>query len=78
MHKECQEKENAASTPACCNCQLAEGGKPHPPNYRSCRHAKEGTAEEEIAENTQNYNGESVIVQPHPTRCLLCGGAPRQ
>jgi hypothetical protein len=25
MHKECPEKENAASTPACCNCQLAEG-----------------------------------------------------
>jgi hypothetical protein len=28
LHKECPEKGNAASTPACCNCQLAEGRKP--------------------------------------------------
>jgi hypothetical protein len=33
------EKENAASTPACCNCRLAEGEKVHPANYRGCRHA---------------------------------------
>jgi hypothetical protein len=31
LHKECPEKKNAASTPACCNCQLAEGAKPTPP-----------------------------------------------
>jgi hypothetical protein len=30
LHKECPEKENAASTPTCCNCQLAEGEKAHP------------------------------------------------
>jgi hypothetical protein len=41
LHKECPEKDNAASTPACCNCQLAEGEKPHPANYRGCRHARE-------------------------------------
>jgi hypothetical protein len=41
LHKECPEKKNAASTPACCNCRLAEGEKPHPANYRGCRHAKE-------------------------------------
>jgi hypothetical protein len=41
LHKECPEKENAASTAACCNCQLAEGEKPHPANYRGCRLAKE-------------------------------------
>jgi hypothetical protein len=27
--------------PACCNCQLAERDKPHPANYRGCKHAKE-------------------------------------
>jgi hypothetical protein len=41
LHKKCPQKENAASTPACCNCQLAEGEKPHPANYRACRHARE-------------------------------------
>jgi hypothetical protein len=41
LHKECPEQGNAASTPACCNCQLAEGEKAHPANYRGCRHAKE-------------------------------------
>jgi hypothetical protein len=41
LHKECPEKENASSTPACCNCRLADGEKPHPANYRGCSHAKE-------------------------------------
>jgi hypothetical protein len=41
LHKEWPEKDNAASTPASCNCQLAEGEKPHPANYRGCRHARE-------------------------------------
>jgi predicted Zn-ribbon and HTH transcriptional regulator len=41
LHKECPEKENAASAPACCNCQMAEGEKPHPANCRGCRHARE-------------------------------------
>jgi hypothetical protein len=39
--RKCSEKGNAASTPACCNCKLAEGKKPHPSNYRGCSHAKE-------------------------------------
>jgi hypothetical protein len=34
------ERVNTASTPACCNCQLAEGGKPHLANYRGCRRAR--------------------------------------
>jgi hypothetical protein len=41
LHKECPEKGNSSSTPACCNCRLAEGEKPHPANYGGCRHAKE-------------------------------------
>jgi hypothetical protein len=41
LHRECPEKENTSSTPVCCNCQLVEGEKPHPANYRGCRHAKE-------------------------------------
>jgi hypothetical protein len=41
LHKECPEKGNVSSTLACCNCRLAEVEKPHPSNYRGCRHAKE-------------------------------------
>jgi hypothetical protein len=41
LQKECPEKENTSSTPICCNCQLVEGEKLHPANYRGCRHAKE-------------------------------------
>jgi hypothetical protein len=41
LHKECLEKENVASTPACCNCKFLEGDKPHVANNRGCRHAKE-------------------------------------
>jgi hypothetical protein len=41
LHQDCLEKENASSTPACCNCQLAEGETAHPANYCCCRHAKE-------------------------------------
>jgi hypothetical protein len=36
---------------------LAEGEKAHPANYQGCRHAKQEMAEEEITENTQDYNG---------------------
>jgi hypothetical protein len=31
LHKDCPEKENDSSTPACCNWQLAEGRKRTPP-----------------------------------------------
>jgi PAX-interacting protein 1 len=41
LHKKCPKKGNTSSTPACCNCRLAEGEKPHPANYWGCRHAKE-------------------------------------
>jgi hypothetical protein len=38
LNKECPEMENPGSTPACCNCRLAEGEKT---NYWGCSHAKE-------------------------------------
>jgi hypothetical protein len=41
LHKECPEKGNSTSKPACCKCKLAEGENPHPSNYRGCSHAKE-------------------------------------
>jgi hypothetical protein len=41
LHRECPEKDKEDSTPACCNCKLAEGEKPHPFNYRGCSYGKE-------------------------------------
>jgi hypothetical protein len=40
-HKDCPEKDNKQSKPACCNCKLTDGEKPHPSNYRGCKLAKE-------------------------------------
>jgi hypothetical protein len=37
LQKECPEMDNAASSLACFNCQLAEGEKPHAANYRGCK-----------------------------------------
>jgi hypothetical protein len=51
LHKECLEKENAPSTLACCNCQLAEGEKADPANYRGCRHANVKEIKEDIQAN---------------------------
>jgi hypothetical protein len=41
LHRDCPERENAFSTPACCNCQLAERETAYPANYHGCKHAKE-------------------------------------
>jgi hypothetical protein len=41
LHKECPEKTNNVSIPACCNCKLADGEKLHPSNYRGSSYAKE-------------------------------------
>jgi hypothetical protein len=41
LHKDCPEKRNASSQPACCNCELVEGKSVHPANYRGCSHARE-------------------------------------
>jgi hypothetical protein len=41
LQNRCPEKGTISSILTCCNCQLAEGEKLHPANYRGCRHAKE-------------------------------------
>jgi hypothetical protein len=41
LHKDCPEKGNTPSTPACCNCQLSDGEKAHSGYYRGCKHARE-------------------------------------
>jgi hypothetical protein len=53
-------------------------GKPHPANYLGCKHAKGGDAEKEVAEDTQDYNRKGILFQPHHSRRVLRGGAPRQ
>jgi hypothetical protein len=43
LPKRCPQKRNISSTPSSNMPQLSVGGRrrPHPANYRSCRHAKE-------------------------------------
>jgi hypothetical protein len=48
LHRECPEKGKEDSTPACCDCKLAEGEKHHPSNYRGCSHAKEEMRQRKI------------------------------
>jgi hypothetical protein len=38
LQKECPEKGKKTSTPACCNCKLADEEETHPSNYRGCSH----------------------------------------
>jgi hypothetical protein len=42
IYKECPERHNReTSIPHCCSCQLKDGERPHPSNYRGCSHAKD-------------------------------------
>jgi hypothetical protein len=47
-HRECTEKGKEDSTPACCNCKLAERKKPLPSNYGGCSHAKEEMCQRKV------------------------------
>jgi hypothetical protein len=67
MHRDCPKKGNASSTLACCNCQLAEGEKAHPANYRSCRHAKEELLTKKRQGKSKNTTGRvfsSTFIKP--------------
>jgi hypothetical protein len=57
LHKDCPEKINEESTPACCNCTLADGEKPHPSNYRGCSHAREEVRRRRAQRAPKNTTG---------------------
>jgi hypothetical protein len=87
LRKECPEKENAASTPACCNCQLAEGEKPHPANFRGCKHAKDElqkkksqrtpkTTTGRVFSSNLTMTGVSFAALPGSTAQTTTAGAP--
>jgi hypothetical protein len=77
LHKDCPE-ENVSWTPACCNCQLAEGEKAHPANYRGCKHAKEELRKKKPQATPKHTSGRVFSynpVKPHLSfaaalRCL--------
>jgi hypothetical protein len=75
LHKQCPEKGNAASTPACCNCQLAEGEKAHPANYRGCRQAKEELQETKTQRTSKTTTGR--VISNITTPGLSFAAAPR-
>jgi hypothetical protein len=54
------------------------GGRESPSGQLSRLQTRQGgAAEEEITENTQDYNGKGVILKPYYSRHLLRGGASR-
>jgi hypothetical protein len=57
LHRDCQVKGNASSTPGCCNCQLTEGQTAHPTNYRGCKHAKEEMQKKKQKGTPKNATG---------------------
>jgi hypothetical protein len=82
LHKDCPEKGNASSTPACCNCHLAEGEKPHPANDRGCKHTKEEMRKKKPQGTPKTTTGRrfsSNPVKPHLSfAAALRGQAPSQ
>jgi hypothetical protein len=77
LHKDFLEKGNASSTPACCNCQLAEGEKAHPANYSGCKHAREEVRKRKPQTTPKPTAGRvfsSNSVKPH----VVLGGSPWQ
>jgi hypothetical protein len=71
LHKECPEKENAASTSTCCNCKLLEGEKSQPANYRRCRHAREELQKRKSQKTSRNTTGSSPPTLLHLLSPLL-------
>jgi hypothetical protein len=65
LHKECMEKENTSSTPVCCNCQLVEGEKSHPANYRGCRYAKEELQKKNLQRTPKPTTGRVFSSNPN-------------
>jgi hypothetical protein len=58
--------------------QLSVGGKRKPSSSKlSGLQTCEGDAEKEVAEDNQDYDGEGALFQPHHSRHVLRGGAPR-
>jgi hypothetical protein len=81
LYKECSEKENASSTPACCNCRLAEGEKPHPANYRGSSHAKEELQRKRSQKSPKTTTGRvfsSTIATPGVSFAAALGGGRQQ
>jgi hypothetical protein len=82
MHKECHEKENTLPTQVCCNRQMVEGEKPHPANYRGCRHAKEELQREKIQRAPKPTTGRvfssNTVIPGVSFAAALRGGASQE
>jgi hypothetical protein len=55
LHKDCPEKGTTASTPTCCNCQLAEREAVHPAIYRGCKQAIRGNPRKHRITQREEY-----------------------
>jgi hypothetical protein len=64
-----------------CNCQLAEGEKPHPANYRGCKRAKEEMQKKHPQGTPKSTSGKvfsSNIVKPHLSFAEALRGQAKQ
>jgi hypothetical protein len=66
-----------AQAATCCNCKLLEGKKPHPNNYRGCRHAEE--LQKKKTQRTPNTTtGKVFSSKLNHAQCLLRGSTAHQ
>jgi hypothetical protein len=75
LHKECQEKDSAASI-SCCNCKWVHGEEPNLSNYPGCRHARGEMRKRKLQGAPKTTSG--ILFQPHHPWTVLRGGAAQQ
>jgi hypothetical protein len=77
LHEDCPEKRNTASTPTCCNCQLAEGESAPPTKYRGLQACQRRNAKNKIPRNTEKHDGKGVLIEISKSKRALCNSCPR-
>jgi hypothetical protein len=69
LHRDCPEKGNASSKPACCNCQLDKGESAHPTNYLGWNLAKK-VLQKKKSQATPRITGR--VFSSNFTMAMLC------
>jgi hypothetical protein len=78
LHKDYPEKGNAASTPTCCNCQLAERDIALIPPITAAADMRRSSYRSGSHREHPRLQRKGVLLKSHDHRCLVRGGAPSQ